>query len=224
MALMPFAHRTICRFFALLAGGAALVFAQTSQTVIDNEDVKVLKVTVQPHQKTRLHQHTVNRVMVYLQPGSQTLEYQDGRKNMLHWKAGEAKWSPASGMHIAEITSSQPVTIVEIELKKPGAAHSSSPLDPVKVDPGHYQVELENAQVRILRVHIPGHGVAPLHEHSLNRVVTYLTAQDFRVTSAGGKVEHVAHPAGDVTWSGLAKHKEENLSASPFEVLVVEVK
>lgn len=224
MALMHFAHLKICRLFALLAGGAAFLSAQTSQTVVDNDDVKVLKVTVQPHQKTRLHQHTVNRVMVYLQAGRQTIAYQDGKKTVLNWKPGEAKWSPASGMHIAEITSDQPVTIVEIELKKPGTAHPASPLDPVKVDPQHYKVELENQQVRILRVKIPGHAVAPMHEHALNRVVTYLSDQDFRVTSADGKVEHPTHHAGDVTWSGLARHKEENLAATPFEVLVVEVK
>ena len=63
-----------------------------------------------------------------------------------------------------------------------------------------------------------------MHEHSLNRVVTYLTDQDFQVTSADGKVEHVQHKAGDASWGAPAKHKEENLSDKPFEVLVVELK
>ncbi|HZT28931.1 MAG TPA: hypothetical protein VFA33_03540 [Bryobacteraceae bacterium] len=213
------------RLALVLLGGAALAAAQTSQTVIDNDQVRVLKVVVQPHQKTRLHQHTVNRVMVYLQAGRQTLNYQGGKAVDLAWKRGEAKWSPASGMHTAEITSDQPVTIVEIELKKPGAAaHRSSPLDPVKVDPQHYRVEFENSQVRVLRVKIPGHASTPMHEHTLNRVVTYLADQDFRVTPAGGTAEHATHHAGDVSWGGPAKHKEENLAATPFEVLVVELK
>ena len=215
----------LMRFWQLLLGFAAALSAQTSQTVVDNDQVKVLKVTVQPHQKTRLHQHTVNRVMVYLQAGRQTLAYQDGRNVTLDWKPGEAKWSPASGMHIAEITSNEPVTIVEIELKKPaGAAHKSSPLDPVKIDPKEYKVEMENGQVRVLRVKIGPHQVAPMHEHALNRVVTYLSDQDFRVTNADGKVEHPTHHAGDVSWGGPAKHKEENLSDKTFEVLVVELK
>ena len=71
-------------------------------TPIENEQVKVLSVVVQPHEKTRLHQHKVNRVMIYLQPGRQTFDYQDGRHSVLEWKAGEVKWSPAAGMHVAD--------------------------------------------------------------------------------------------------------------------------
>jgi uncharacterized RmlC-like cupin family protein len=212
------------RSVKLLLAAAGALSAQSSQTVIDNGQVKVLKVTVQPRQKTRPHQHTVNRVMVYLQPGRQTLAYQGGKDVALDWRAGEAKWSPASGIHVAEITSDRPVSIVEVELKTPGGPHAANPLDPVKIAPKQYHVEFENPQVRVLRVKIGAGETAPMHEHSLNRVVTYLTDQDFRVTSADGKVEHTTHHAGDVSWGGLARHKEENLSGSPFEVLVVEVK
>ena len=211
---------TLCLTFAACAA------AQTGGAVIDNEQVKVLKVTTQPHQKTRLHQHTVNRVMIYLQAGRQNIDYQEGKKVVLDWKAGEAKWSPSSGMHIAEITSDKPVTLVEVELKKPGTAAKAgtSALDPVKIDPRHYRVEFENDQVRVLRVRIGPKEAAPMHEHALNRVVTYLTDQNFRVTTADGKVEQVEHKAGEVSWGGPAKHKEENLSDKPFEVVVVELK
>jgi uncharacterized RmlC-like cupin family protein len=200
--------------------------AQSSNTVIENDQVKVLKVMVEPKHKTRLHEHKVNRVMIYLQPGKQTIAYQDGKNSELNWRAGEAKWSPASGMHIAEITSNQPVEIVEVELKKPAGSKSvpNTPLDPVKVDPKHYKVELDNEQVRVLRVHIGAGESTPVHEHSLNRVVTYLSDQKFRVTAADGKVENVTHKAGDVSWGSQAKHKEENLSDKAFEVVVVELK
>ena len=65
---------------------------------IDNDQVKVLVVNRQPHKKTRLHEHKVNRVMIYLQPGKQNFEYPETKKkSVLTWKAGEAKWSPAGG-------------------------------------------------------------------------------------------------------------------------------
>jgi uncharacterized RmlC-like cupin family protein len=76
----------------------------------------------------------------------------------------------------------------------------------------------------VLRVKIGGGETAPMHEHSLNRVVTYVTDQNFRVTGPDGKAEHVEHKAGDVSWGGPAKHKEQNLSKAPFEVVVVELK
>ena len=105
----------------LLAAGAAALMAQDTRPAIDNDQVRVLVVTQPPHQKTKLHDHKINRVMIYLQPGKQDFEYPETKKKMvLTWKAGEAKWSPAGGKHIAEIVSDKPVTIVEVELKKPG--------------------------------------------------------------------------------------------------------
>ncbi len=218
---------SLMRFTLLLLAAAAAFSAEPTTTPIHNDQVKVLKVTQAVHQKTRLHQHKVNRVMIYLQPGRQEFEYPDAKKKaVLNWKAGEALWSPAGGMHIAEIVSDNPVTIVEIELKKPGAKAPVkwSPLDPVKIDPKRYKVELENDQVRVLRVKIAPHETAPMHEHGLNRVVTYITDQKLKVTAPDGKSEIVEHKAGDVSWGTPTKHKEENISDKLFEVVVVELK
>ena len=211
------------RLFAIFA---LPLLAQDPRVPIDNEQVKVIKVTQQPHVKTKPHDHKVNRVMVYLDPGTQNFDYEKKGKSVVKWKAGEALWSPAAGTHVAEIVSDKPVTIVEIELKKPGgkAKAGATPLDPPKIDPKHYKVEFENEQVRVLRVKIGGKETAPMHEHLLGRVVVYLTDQDFKVTNADGKAEMVKHKAGESSWGGAAKHKEENLSDKPFEVLVVETK
>jgi len=164
---------SLMRMIPFLLAAAAAFSAETT-TPIDNAQVKVLKVTQDPHVKTGLHQHKINRVMIYLQAGRQNFDYpQEGKKLVVDWKPGEAKWSPAGGMHIAEITSDNP---------------------------------------------------APMHEHTLNRVVTYITDQKFRVTTPDGKVETIEHKAGDVSWGTPTKHKEENLSDKPFEVVVVELK
>ena len=109
------------KWFLLMGVAPLILSAQTSPVPIDNEQVKVVQVNEAPHVKTKLHQHKVNRVMIYLEAGRQTINYQDGHQVVLNWTAGEPKWSPASGMHIAEIVSDKPVTIVEIELKKPGS-------------------------------------------------------------------------------------------------------
>lgn len=206
---------------------AAIAAAQNSVTTpVDNEQVKVLNVTVPPHQKGKMHDHKINRVMIYLQAGKQELVFQDGKKQPLTWKAGDVKWSAAAGMHTAEITSDKPVTIIEVELKKgaPAKVKPAGDLDPVKLDPKHYKVEFENAQVRVLRVKIGGKETVPMHVHSRDRVVAYITDMDFRVTGGDGKAVHATHKAGDVTFSGEAKHKEENLSDKPLELVVVELK
>jgi quercetin dioxygenase-like cupin family protein len=207
---------------------AAGVFAADSPRVpINNEQARVVVAGGSSGgKKGSPHDHKVNRVMVYLDAGRQINEYQDGHKVDLNFKAGDVIWSPASGMHTAQLISAGPVRIVEVEIKRPGSgvSASASPLDPPKVDKKHYKVEMENDQVRVMRARIGPRESTPLHEHSLNRVVVYLTDQKIRVTSAEGKVETLEHKAGEVVWSGPAKHKEENLNETPFEVLVVEFK
>jgi quercetin dioxygenase-like cupin family protein len=211
---------------AVAASATAVLVAQ-SNAVIDNDQVRVLKVNEEPHHKTKLHDHKVNRVMIYLEAGKQNFEYPDSKKSsVLTWKAGEAKWSPAGEKHIAEIVSDKPVTIVEVELKKPAdtAKKAGGPLDPVKLVPKQYKVVFENDQVRVLHVKIGPRQNTPVHEHSLNRVVTYLSDLKVRVTTPDGKSSVAEHKAGDVIWAGPAKHQEENLNTTPVEVMVVELK
>ena len=213
------------KHFAIAVCAACALSAQDRSIPVDNDQVKVLKVTQAPHIKTKLHQHDMNRVMIYLQPGKQTIDYPSAKKTAhLSWKAGEALWSPQAGMHIAEITSANPVTIVELELKNTGRKVTPPAKDPLKVAPTQYKLEMENDQVRVLRSRVGPKGSIPLHEHGLNRVVVFLTDQDFKITKADGTVDMLKHKVGDVTWSGPVTHQEENLSDKPFEILIVEIK
>jgi quercetin dioxygenase-like cupin family protein len=165
-------------------------------------------------------------VLIFEQAGSQEILDTKVKPHTLEFHAGQAGWAQGGSKHISRIVSMSPVTIVEVEIKKLGDPNISvtGKLDPTVVDAKHYGVEFENAQVRVLRVKIGPHESTPLHHHAVNRVVTYLTDQNFRVTSEDGKVEIVKHKAGEVSFSGPATHKEENLSDKPFEVVVTELK
>jgi quercetin dioxygenase-like cupin family protein len=204
--------------------GAFIV--EPSAALFENDQVKVVRALEKPHVKAPFHEHKLNRVMIYLQPGRQRFEYQDGRQpGVFDWTAGEVKWSAAGGLHAPEVVSNDPFNIIEIELKKPGTGEAvSSSLDPIKVDPKHYKLEFENAQVRVLRVQIEPHGTAPMHQHSLNRITVFLTDQDFRVTDSNGRAQMTKHKAGDAVWGTPTTHTEENLSNQPFEVVAVELK
>jgi len=194
-------------------------------TLFENDSVRVLKANAVPHQLGRLHEHAYNRVMIYLDAGTEDLAYEGGKVSKLAWKAGEVEWSPISGKHTSNITSDKAVGIVEIELKKPGAGgNASGPLDPLKVDPKHYKVEFENAQVRVIRAHLGPGESAPLHEHALNRVVTYLTPQNVKVADPAGKSTVATHKRGEASWGTPTKHTELNLNHELFEVIAVELK
>lgn len=213
------------RLFLLGLPAAVCVFAQTPPA-IENDQVRVLTAHDEPHVKHALHEHKLNRVMVYLTVGEQDIITQDGKKTTLKFKPGDVKWSPASGMHTSEVTSSAPVNIIEIEVKKPGDPSKTAAvaLDPLKLSPSVYKLEFENAQVRVMRVKFGPHQAVPEHEHVLNRVVVYLTDQDSKLTTPDGKVEESKHKAGQVSWGGPTKHKEENVLDTPVEVIVVEFK
>src|SRR5690349_13684444 len=108
--LRPFSYFTVVLVCAAGAG---------AQTLIDNDQVRVLKVVDKPHVKTSPHDHKINRVMIYLNPGKQEV-ISGGKTSYLEYKAGQALWSPATATHTAEVVSPDPVTIVEVELKKQG--------------------------------------------------------------------------------------------------------
>lgn len=102
-------------------------------------------------------------------------------------------------------------------------AHTAMAQDPAKVDPEHYKVEFENDQVRILRIGYGPYYKGVLHEHPASLVV-WLTDGDGIITSADGKVEEIHAKAGEVTWMEPAKHRGENTSDKPFELIQVELK
>jgi oxalate decarboxylase/phosphoglucose isomerase-like protein (cupin superfamily) len=209
----------------LLALTAAGLLSQApSPVVINNDQVRVVKAADEPHHRSAPHEHTMNRVMVYLDAGRMKITGASGKAEVSRWKAGEVRWSPARGTHTSENVGDKPFRIVEVELKGTPQPAEYPALDPVKVDPQHYKVEFENDQVRVTRARYGSHEKGVMHEHKLNRVVVYLTDADTTVMEPGGKPSEARHQAGEVVFGGPAKHLEKNLSSRAFEVMVVELK
>jgi hypothetical protein len=207
---------------ALVCAVAALAQANI---VVENDQVRILKVTVPTDHKTGFHEHKTNRVMVYLNKGGQSIILQDGPTTVQKWKAGEPLWSPAMGMHRVEIDATEPNTIVEIELKQPGPAKPAamSRLHPLKADPKHNKLEFENDQVIVYRTKYKAGDDIPMHEHRNPRISTYLTASETNDIDDSGVLTHTVHDAGDVAWSaGEARRHGKALLAS--EAVVVELK
>jgi quercetin dioxygenase-like cupin family protein len=189
------------------------LWGQTASNVkIDSPQARVLVVTEQPHHPSALHEHPLNRVMIYLGDGQLKRTTPDGKVQKSEYKAGQVVWSPAEGPHISENVTDHPFQIVEIELKnKPQAQSAMSAIDPLKADPKHYALEFENDQVRVLRVRFGPHEKGVLHEHKLNHIVVYLTDQ------AKGK-------AGEVRLDEAMTHTEENPLDHPVDRIAIDLK
>ena len=76
----------------------------------------------------------------------------------------------------------------------------ASAQDAVKVDPAHYKVESENAQVRVLRVHYGPHEKSVLHSRPAS-VVVYLTDGKIKFTDAEGKTQDAVAKTGQTAYS-----------------------
>jgi quercetin dioxygenase-like cupin family protein len=95
--------------------------------------------------------------------------------------------------------------------------------DPVKVDPTHYKVELENAQVRVLRIHYGPGEKSVMHEHPAG-VAVFLTDASVKFTDPAGKSQDRSVKAGEVMDASSGKHLPENVGDKPFELILVELK
>ena len=115
-----------------------------------------------------------------------------------------------------------PATVL-LALQLGAAGPAAAADDPVKVDPKHYTVEFENAQVRVLRVKYGPHEKSVMHWHPAT-VAVFLTDGDGQFTAPDGKVTPAPLKAGTTMWSAAGKHLPENLGDKPFELIVVELK
>jgi hypothetical protein len=103
------------------------------------------------------------------------------------------------------------------------AALPAAAQDPVKVDPKHYKVEFENAQVRVLHFHYGPHEKSVMHSHP-NLVVVPLTDSKVHFELPGGKSEESDLKANQPTWSEGTVHNPENQSDKSIDGILIELK
>jgi hypothetical protein len=214
--------------FALCCTSVFIALAvEPSATLFENDQVKVVRALEKAHVKGSFHEHKLNRVMVYLQPGTQRFEYQDGRQPAsFNWKAGQVVWSKSEGMHSPEVTTDDPFNIIELEIKNPAGTPKPFVIahDALHLDARNYKLEFGNDQVRVLRLKLEPHRATPMIEHSLNSVVIFLTDQQVHTTDKAGKVNTATHKAGEAVWQTPATEKIENTGDAPLEMVLVELR
>ena len=95
--------------------------------------------------------------------------------------------------------------------------------DPVKVDPKHYKVTLENENVRVLHISVPPHESAPMHSHPAS-VLIWITDSHIKLVHPDGKTEEAFRKAGQTNWSEAETHGGENIGETVSECVQVEFK
>jgi len=95
--------------------------------------------------------------------------------------------------------------------------------DPTKVDANHYTVEHEDEQVRVLRARYGPHEKSVMHSHP-GLVGVALTDAHVRFADPEGNTEEIRLKAGESLVMPPTDHLPENLSDTPFEIVLVELK
>lgn len=105
---------------AALAGPAAAqdpakVDAKHYKVEFENDQVRVLRISYAPKEKSVMHEHP-NAVAVFLTDGKVKFGKPDGKSQDADVKAGTAQWSPG-GKHLPENVGDKPFEVVLVELK-----------------------------------------------------------------------------------------------------------
>jgi hypothetical protein len=85
------------------------------------------------------------------------------------------------------------------------AATVPLPLDPVRVAPHIYQLELENERVRVIRETIRNGETQPLHAHP-ERLLVYLQTCAWLEGDGQGGQQMQEHKYGEVVWAAAETH------------------
>jgi quercetin dioxygenase-like cupin family protein len=204
----------------------------------ENDQVRVLRVSYAPHQKSQVHGHP-SRFNISITSNDVRATLPDGTSRTNKRGAHEFFWSePVT--HQMENLSDQPTLSIEIELKqakgpgvevKPTAAHSTAPgteSDPVPVEQEpHHHVVFENQYLRVLDVVVKPGETTLFHTHSLDNVAVHLSDATIKHQVPGqGWIESLIKEGAAGFAAGTKKpytHRVANAGSTVFHVLDVQI-
>jgi len=189
--------------------------------MLDNDQVRVLKIHYNLKEKSVMHEHPAS-VVVFLNNSKTIFTLPDGSKIDGGGKPGDVQFTDA-GKHLPQNVGSSALQAVLVELKGGATGSAKVALDPVQVDPAHHKVVFENDRVRVLRIKFKAQDKTKPHDHP-NGVAVYLTDVKAKFTLADGKTREGGGKRGGVTWAVAENHSVQNTSGKPADIILVELK
>ena len=95
--------------------------------------------------------------------------------------------------------------------------------DPVKTSPQHYNVLLENDQVRVLEYRLKAGEKEPMHSHPAG-VVYVLTGAKLKFSYPDGRTEARAAATGETIWRDPTTHAVENVGDTEAHAIAIDLK
>ena len=95
--------------------------------------------------------------------------------------------------------------------------------DPVKVDPAHYKLVLDNPSVRILRITYPAGAKSKMHQHP-DAMVVGLSTGNIEFAMPDGTKQESPLQAGSAMFTPATTHLPSNVGKTTMEAILVEFK
>jgi quercetin dioxygenase-like cupin family protein len=95
--------------------------------------------------------------------------------------------------------------------------------DPVKIDPAHYKVILENARVRVLSITYAAGAKSAMHAHP-DSIAVALTPASARFGLPDGKSQDSELANESATYMPAGSHAPTNVGKAPFHIVQIEFK
>jgi hypothetical protein len=118
--LAAFAAATLCT--SVVISQVEKKLQQTERfPQFENEDVKVWKTIVMPHQPLAMHHHDHPRVIIALTGGTMNIVDPSGAIEPHVWETGKAYWLPAmppNAIHSDVNAGEKPMEVMVVELQK----------------------------------------------------------------------------------------------------------
>jgi len=99
----------------VMAQDAVEVDSKHYKVEFENDEVRVVRITYGPHEKSVMHEHPAN-VAIFLTDGQARFTLPDGKTQDATMKAGTSQWD-GGGKHLPENTGDKPFELILVELK-----------------------------------------------------------------------------------------------------------
>lgn len=207
---------------------------------MQNDKVRIFKVSVAPHTSTLVHQHDRDYVFVSLGKSDISNEVVGKAPVEVKLKDGQANFTKGGFAHLAKNLADTPFRNVTVELMQPAQGEvkhcdeNSQACEIARDNPcvvagivdcatTHWVVDAEN--FRMTETRIPPSLKLPKQAHASNYLLIAITDLDLRDPAYGANRKQLSLKEGDAVWMPSTKEAEwKNSGKTTARFLTVEFK
>ena len=202
------------------------VSPQIYEVLLENEAVKVMKVTFAPGQEDNMHDHYPFTGYL-INGGKAQVTMPDGKVNEREFPSGFIAHNGNGIRHKVKNIGSNEINIILIEHKKLGSTptfENDVNLSAHAVSPDIYEIVHEDELIKVYKATFPAGSSDNVHEHGMNTAYV-ITGGKVQIAGPDGSVNERNIPDGAVLHSDkMVRHQVKNIGDTDIKVLIAEYK